>query len=60
MNYKLLIYAFMLIATVFAMTGINYTGFFRTNHKTEAKLFVILVAMAISYLASQFVLSFIE
>ena len=60
MNYKLLIYAFMLLATIYALSGINYTGFFRTNHKTEASVLIILVAMAISYLASQFIIVFIE
>ncbi len=60
MNYKLLIYAFMLLATIFSLSGINFTGFFRTNHKIEARIFIILVAMAISYLASEFVISFIE
>ena len=60
MNYKVYIYAFMMLATIFALSGINYTGLFRTNHKIEAKVFIILVAMAISYLASQFIISFIE
>ena len=60
MDYKLFIYAFMLLATIFALSGINFTGFFRQNHKIEAKVFIILVAMAISYLASEFVLCFIK
>ena len=60
MNFKLLLYAFMLLATVFAMSGINFTGFFRANHKLEAKILVILIAMGISYLATQFILSIIE
>ena len=59
MNYKLLIYAFMLLATIFALSGINYNGIFRTNHQIEAKIFIILVAMSISYLASQFIFCFI-
>ena len=60
MNYKLLIYAFMLLATVFALSGINYTGLFKTNHKIEARILIILIAMSISYLASQFIITFIE
>ena len=60
MKYKLLIYAVMLLATIFGLSGINFTGVFRINHKIEAKVLIILIAMAISYLSSQFILSFIE
>ncbi len=60
MNYKIYIYAFMLLTTIFALSGINYNGLFRTNHKIEARIFIILIAMAISYLSSQFIISFIE
>ena len=60
MNYKILLYGVVLITTTFALTGINYTNFFRTNHKIEAKIFIILVAMSISYLVSQFLLVFFE
>ncbi len=60
MSYKIYIYAFMLLTTIFALSGINYTGFFKTNHKIEAKVLIVLIAMSISYLASQFIISFIE
>jgi uncharacterized membrane protein YwzB len=50
----------MLLTTIFALSGINYNGLFRTNHKIEARIFIILIAMAISYLSSQFIISFIE
>lgn len=60
MNYKVYIYAFMLIVTVYALSGINYNNFFKTKHVLEAKIFIMLVAMSISYLASMYIISFIE
>ena len=60
MNYKIYIYAIMLLTTTFSLSGINFTGFFRTNHKIEARIFIVLVAMAISYLASEFIINVIN
>ena len=60
MSYKVYIYAFMFLLTTFAYSGINFTGLFKINHQIEAKVFVMLIIMATSYLASQFVISFIQ
>lgn len=60
MSYKVYIYAFMLLLTAFAFSGINFNNFFRTNHKIEAKVLIMLLVMAVSYLASNFIISFIE
>ena len=35
MNYKVYVYALMLLFSVFAISGINFNGFFKTN-KLEA------------------------
>ncbi len=60
MNYRAIVYVIVLFATTFAVSGINFTGFFRTKHEIEAKVFVALIIMGISYAASQFIISFIE
>lgn len=60
MSYKVFIYAFMLLTTIFSLSGINYTSFFKKNHAFEAKIFVILIALSISFLASEFIINFIE
>lgn len=50
----------MLFTTTFAVSGINFTGFFRIKHEIEAKVFVALIILGLSYVASQFIISFIE
>ena len=60
MNYKIYIYAFMLFVTIFALSGINYTGLFKKNHIIEAKVLIVLIAMGLSYLAASYIISFIE
>ena len=60
MNYKVYVYALVLLLTSFAFSGINFNEFFRINKKIEARIFVMLLIIAVSYLVSQFIISFIE
>ena len=60
MNYKVYVYALMLLFSVFAISGINFNGFFKTNKLFEAKTFVILLIMALTYLSANFVIDFIS
>ena len=58
--YKMFIYAFMLLTTIFSLSGINYTNFFRKDHLLEARIFIVIVALGLSYLASEFIINFIN
>lgn len=60
MNYKVFIYIIMLFATVYSISGINFTGFFKVKHELEAKLFVMILSLGISYIATRFIIEFIE
>ena len=60
MKYQAIVYVIVLFATAFAVSGINFTGFFRIKHEIEAKVFVMLIILGISYAASQFIINFIE
>lgn len=60
MSYKVFIYAFMLFVSVFAVSGINFTGLFKIKHELEAKVFVMLIILALTYLSSNFIIAFIE
>lgn len=60
MDYKVFVYAISLFVTVFAFSGINFNNFFRINHKLEARVFVMLLIISVSYLVSSFIISFIE
>jgi uncharacterized membrane protein YwzB len=50
----------MLFTTTFAVSGINFNGFFKTKHELEAKIFVALLILGISFAASEFIIGFIE
>lgn len=60
MDYRIYIYTFMLLLTAFALSGINFDNFFKKNHIIEAKIIILLLAMSISYLTSEFIISFID
>ena len=60
MDYRVYIYALMLFATTFAFSGININSIFRKGHVIEARIFLMLLIASVSYLASRFIISFIE
>ena len=60
MDNKVYIYMIMLFLTSFALSGINYNNLFKANHKIEARIFVMLIALAISYLAARFIIDFLN
>lgn len=60
MGYKAIVYALMLLVSSFSLSGINYTGFFKTNHIWEARFFIIIITLALSYLSGSFIINFIE
>jgi len=60
MSYKVYIYALMLLVSVFAISGINFNELFKKNKYFESRVFVMLFVLGISYLASQYIISFIE
>ena len=57
MNYKIYIYAIMLFVSMFALSGINYTGIFKKDHIIEAKIMIILLALSLAYLSGCFIIS---
>lgn len=60
MSYRIYIYVFMLFATSFALSGINFNHLFKEKHIIEAKIFILLIDLGLSYIASQFIINFIE
>ena len=59
-KYKIIIYIVITFLCVFAMSGINFNNFFKKERVVEAKLFVLFVVLALSYLVSNFIFSFLE
>lgn len=60
MNYKAFIYVIILFASIFAISGINFDGFIKSNKALEARLLVILLSIATSYLVTNFITDFLN
>lgn len=60
MNYKTYIYIVSVLISTFALSGVNYTNFFKKGKIFESKTLVILFALALGYLVGTFVITFIE
>lgn len=60
MNYKTYIYIISVLLSTYALSGINYTNFFKKGKLVESKVLVILFSLALGYLVGTFVITFIE
>ena len=60
MNYKTYIYIVSVLLSTFALSGVNYTNFFKKEKIFEARTLVILLALALGYLVGTFIITFIE
>ncbi|HOP65524.1 MAG TPA: DUF1146 family protein [Bacilli bacterium] len=59
-KYKIFIYIIVTLTCSFALSGINFNNFFKKNKVIEAKTFIIVMALALSYLATNFIVDFLE
>ena len=60
MNYKVFIYVITLFASIFAISGINFDGFIKTNKAIEARILVFFLSIALSYLVTNFITDFLS
>ncbi len=60
MNYKAYIYAISLFISIFALSGVNFDGFIKTNKALEARILVILLSICTSYLVTNFITDFLS
>ena len=60
MNYKAYIYVITLFLSLYAISGINFDGFIRTNKAVEARILVILLSICSSYLVTNFITDFLS
>ena len=60
MSYKVYIYVITLMLSIYATSGINFDGFIKTNKAIEARVLVILISIALSYLSTNFIYDFIS
>lgn len=59
MSYKVYVYAIMILLTSFSFSGINFNNVFKPKHEIEAKIFVMLIILSVSYLVSELLFNFI-
>lgn len=60
MNYKLLIYIFSILLSVYALSGINYEKFIKRNKIIETRFLVLILSLISGYLLTNFIVDFLE
>ncbi len=60
MNYKVYLYAICLFASIFALSGINFEKFMKRNKILEARLLIMILSFALSYLLTNFIWDFLN
>jgi len=60
LNYKVYIYVIMTITAAFGLSGINFSKFMKKDSYFESRVLVIVLSMALGYLASKFIITFLN
>lgn len=60
MDIKVYLYVFFTMMSVFILNGVNFNGIMKKGKEIEAKLLVLVLSFALSYLLTNFVLDFIN
>ena len=60
MNYKIYLYAIFLFLSIYIFSGINFENIMKKNRVVEARLLVMCLSFALSYLLTNFVLDFLN
>ena len=60
MNYKVYLYAIFLFTSIFALSGINFEKFMKKNKVLEARLLIMILSFALSYMLTNFIWDFLN
>lgn len=60
MNYKAIIYCLFVFLSIYALSGLNFDKFMKKNKPIEARLIVLILSFASSYLLTNFIVDFIS
>ena len=60
MNYRIYFYAIFLFLSIFIISGVNFEKIMKKNKVVEAKLLIMALSIAMSYLLTNFVLDFLN
>lgn len=56
---KVYLYVIFTGLSIFALSGINFTGVFKKHKEIEAKLLIMLLAFSLGYLVTNFAYDFV-
>lgn len=60
MNYKICLYAIFIFMSIYIFSGVNFEKIMKRDRVIEAKLLVMSLSFALSYLLTNFVLDFLN
>lgn len=60
MSYKVYLYVFNILLSLFALNGINFSKFMRTNRIWEARILIIILSFVLGYLLTLFMVDFTQ
>ena len=60
MDIKIYLYVLFTMFAIFIFNGVNFNGIMKKNKELEAKLLVLSLSFALSYLLTNFVIDFVS
>lgn len=60
MNVKVYLYIITTLLSAYTLTGINFNKFWNKNKNIEARIFIILLSLIMSYLLTNFITDFLS
>ena len=60
MGIKVYLYVFFTLMSVFMLNGVNFNGIMKKGKVIEAKMLILSLSFALSYLLTNFVMDFIS
>jgi len=60
MNYKIYLYALFLFLSIYIFSGVNFSNIMKKDKVIEARLLVMTLSIALSYLLTNFVIDFLN
>ena len=60
MHYKIYIYVITVLLSTYTLSGVNFEKFIKKNKVIEARILVLLISFALSYLVTNFITDFLS
>lgn len=59
MSIKIYLYIITTMISAYSLTGINFDKFWRSKKNIEARVFIIIISLIMSYLLTNFIVDFL-